>query len=217
MSDPRSPDRDRPQRTAAQSSLLSDRLRRTRERRAEPTGRPATIPRRRVDEPIPLSSAQERLWFLDRLQRGSALFNIGRALRLRGSLSVRDLARSLTLIVSRHEALRTAFPAAAGAPRQEIVPAPSRWLLPVVDLTRLEAPDRETEAADLARREAARPLDLERPPLLRTRLVRLAAVPDAEHELLLTVHHLVFDGWSLGVLLRELGAAGRGEELPPLP
>jgi hypothetical protein len=158
----------------------------------------------RVDRqgPLPLSFAQERLWFLDRLQPGTALYNVPLAVRLTGRLDVAALAGALTRIVRRHEALRTTFDAAAGAPRQVIAPA-EPVAQPVVDLSGLPGPVRTPEARRLAGEEARRPFDLERGPLLR---VTLLATAGNEHTVLLTFHHIAGDAWSTGVLVRELGA-----------
>ena len=174
------------------------------------------VPRPRTGE-LPLSFAQERLWFLDRLQPGSAAYNIAGAVRLAGRLSVAALAAALAAIVERHEALRTTFRAGTGGPVQAIAPAAAAALpLPLVDLAGLPS----SEPSRLASEEAARPFDLASGPLLRATLLRLAA---EEHVLLLTLHHIVFDGWSLGVFVGELTAlytaalAGRSSPLSPLP
>jgi amino acid adenylation domain-containing protein len=169
----------------------------------------------------PLSFAQERLWFLDRLDSGSALYNVPIVLRIAGGLDVAALAAALGEVVRRHEALRTTFAFAAdesgGAPYQAVAEA-SAIPLPVVDLSALPAPS--GEAARLAHEEAARPFDLAAGPLLRARLLRLA---DRDWHLELDFHHIVFDGWSLGVLIEELGALypafaeGRPSPLSELP
>jgi amino acid adenylation domain-containing protein len=166
---------------------------------------------------LPLSFAQERLWFLDRLAPGSAFYNLPAGLRLRGALSVAALGQSLTEIVRRHEALRTTFLATPEGPVQHIRAA-APFPLPLVDLTGLPA---ATEVAlVLAAEEAARPFDLAEGPLVRGTLLRLAP---ADHLLLLDMHHIVSDGWSMGVLVGELEAlypafaAGRPSPLPELP
>ncbi|HVR96608.1 MAG TPA: amino acid adenylation domain-containing protein, partial [Thermoanaerobaculia bacterium] len=158
-------------------------------------------PRARSAEGSPLSFSQERLWFLDELQPGSAVYNVPAAFRLRGPLDVAVLASALGAIVQRHEALRTTFAVAGGRPVQVAAPE-GRLALPVIDLQSLPSAARETEAARLRADAAARPFDLARGPLLRTALVGLAA---GDHVLLLTLHHIVADAWSLGVLIRELG------------
>ncbi|HEX5634123.1 MAG TPA: condensation domain-containing protein, partial [Gemmatimonadales bacterium] len=143
--------------------------------------------------PLPLSFAQQRLWFLDQLEPGSPLYNFPLAVRLEGRLDRAALDAALTEIVRRHEALRTAFPSVGGEPVQEIAP-PSRFRLPLVDLSRLPAPERAPLARRLAREEALRPFDLARGPLLRGALLALG---ESEHVALLGMHHIVSDGWSL--------------------
>ncbi|HVH11714.1 MAG TPA: amino acid adenylation domain-containing protein, partial [Longimicrobium sp.] len=151
---------------------------------------------------LPPSFAQERLWFLDRLEPGSALYGIPLARRLRGVLDVPALERALGEIVHRHEALRTVFPEANGAPRPVIVPY-TPFVLPVEDLSGLGEGEREAEVDRRVAAEAARPYDLEAGPLFRARMLRLG---DREHVLLVGMHHIVSDGWSVDVLLRELSA-----------
>ncbi|MGH7833539.1 MAG: condensation domain-containing protein, partial [Candidatus Binatia bacterium] len=168
---------------------------------------------------LPLSFSQQRLWFIDQLEPGSALYNIQTATRLRGLLNRVSLERSLNEIVRRHEALRTTFSTVEGEPLQII--SPSLTLpLPVVDLADRPESEREEEALRLISEGAGRPFDLARGPLLRAMLVRL--VPD-DHILLLTMHHIVSDGWSMGVLYRELSVLyeafsnRRPAPLPELP
>ncbi|HYO16989.1 MAG TPA: amino acid adenylation domain-containing protein, partial [Thermoanaerobaculia bacterium] len=162
---------------------------------------------------LPLSFSQERLWFLEQLAPGSAAYHIPTAVRLRGALSPELLGRSLTEVARRHEALRTSFPASGGRPVQRIAPDLS-LAPPRVDLSGLAPEAREREARRLTSEEAARPFDLERGPLARAVLLRLDG---AEHLLLLTLHHIVADGWSIEVLLRELAALYQGSPLPDLP
>jgi amino acid adenylation domain-containing protein/FkbM family methyltransferase len=169
------------------------------------------------DGRLPLSYAQQRLWFIDQVEAGSAFYNSPAAIRLRGSLDPLALARSLSEIVRRHEVLRTRFCSEGGEPYQVIEEA--RELdLDVVDLSHLE--EREREAERLAALEARRPFDLSKGPLLRASLLRLAS---DHHVLLLTMHHIASDAWSLGILVREAAALYRafsaGEEpgLAPLP
>ncbi|WP_199443117.1 non-ribosomal peptide synthase/polyketide synthase [Umezawaea beigongshangensis] len=188
---------------------------------ALPTGRATTpgvtaVPR---GGPLPLSFAQQRLWFLDEFDPGSTEYVSPTALRLRGELDADALDRALTALVERHETLRTTFDAVEGRGVQVVGP-PHEVRVPVTDLSALSEQDRETRLAELLERENRRPFDLRRGPLLRARLIRLAP---REHVLLLVLHHVVTDGWSSGVLTRELTAlyAGfaSGEEpvLPPLP
>jgi amino acid adenylation domain-containing protein len=162
---------------------------------------PPVLPADR-DRPLPLSFAQERLWFLDRLEPGSALYNLRVPLRLEGALDVAALERALGEIVRRHDVLRTTFAEAEGAPVQVVAPF-AGFPLPVEEVTGVDATAREAEALRRASAEGARPFDLERGPLFRALLLRMA--PD-DHLLLLWMHHAVSDGWSTGVLLRELSA-----------
>ncbi len=170
-----------------------------------------------ANEAPPLSFAQERLWFLHRLEPDSPLYNIAVGVRLAGSLSTAALAAALTAVARRHETLRTRFADLAGRPVQ-IVAAPQPLTLPEIDLRSVPPARRPAGAAALARAEAERPFDLAADLPLRVLLLR---VDDAEWWLLLTVHHIVADGWSMGVLVRELSALYReqpgSEPLPALP
>ncbi|HLX07839.1 MAG TPA: amino acid adenylation domain-containing protein, partial [Thermoanaerobaculia bacterium] len=170
----------------------------------------------------PLSFAQERLWYLDQLEPASVTYNVPAALRLRGDLAWAPLAGAITAIVARHEALRTRFPEIGGQPVQRVEP-PAVVPLPVVDLTRLPAAVAATESVRLTAAEAAAPFALAAGPLLRARLLAIAA---GEWLLLLSFHHIVFDGVSVEVFWRELGTfyaalRSRGSEAPaplaPLP
>ncbi|MEU9634591.1 amino acid adenylation domain-containing protein [Streptomyces tendae] len=163
-----------------------------------------------------LSFAQQRLWFFDQLIPGNPFYNLAFAYRLSGPLDVRALEGAFTEIVARHEALRTRFANDGGVPRQVIDP-PYPVALPVEDVRQADAP--LAEAHRLASAEARAPFDLEKGPVLRTRLVRLGAT---DHVLLVTLHHIAGDGWSMGVLQRELNLihrafrAGKPSPLPPL-
>ncbi|MES1244335.1 MAG: amino acid adenylation domain-containing protein, partial [Acidobacteriota bacterium] len=169
---------------------------------------PALVPVGRAG--VPASFAQQRLWFLDRLEPGSPVYNLPTRVRLQGPLDPAALRRSLTAIVGRHDALRTTFTAKDGEPVQVVHP-PGEADLPVVDLAGFADPMAEAER--IGALDAAQPFDLERGPLLRATLLRLG--PD-DHVLLLTVHHIVWDGWSLNVFIRELSACYRGQALPGL-
>ncbi|HEY6549539.1 MAG TPA: amino acid adenylation domain-containing protein, partial [Vicinamibacteria bacterium] len=169
---------------------------------------------------LPLSFAQQRLWFLWQLEPGSAAYNIPQALRIQGPLEAVALERALDEIVQRHEVLRTIFPAMPamdGDPVQQITPA--RLTLPLVDLTGLPAEPRESLARREAGLEASAPFDLAREIPVRARLLRLAA---EDHVLLLTFHHIASDAWSGTVLQREVSAlysafaAGLPSPLPEL-
>jgi amino acid adenylation domain-containing protein len=149
-----------------------------------------------------LSFGQERLWLLDQLMPGSSTYNIPAGFRLMGRLDVAALESSFSHIMRRHEVLRTRFVAVDGQPLQVVAP-PTPWTLAKIDLQELGESGREQEVHRLARAEAERPFDLSRGPLVRTVLIKLR--PD-EHLLLLTIHHIVSDGWSMGVLFNELAA-----------
>jgi amino acid adenylation domain-containing protein len=189
------------------------------ERRRELAVLPPVVPTGRT-EPPPLSFAQERLWFLDQLRPGEISYNLPFALRLRGALDVDALERSLGEIVRRHDALRTVFQEQNGTPRQVVVPF-GGFRLTRKDLSHLPADAREAGVQrELVAETTARPFDLSTGPLFRVSLLRLGA---EEHVLLLSQHHIVSDGWSMGVLYRELSALyeayreGRPSPLPELP
>ncbi|MFL6199847.1 MAG: amino acid adenylation domain-containing protein [Thermoanaerobaculia bacterium] len=165
------------------------------------------------DRDLPLSFAQERLWFLDRLMPGIAAYHIPLAVALRGDLVPEAMAAAIGGLVARHEALRTHF----GEGVQIVDPPgylPEPWTLPRVDLSALPEAARTAEARRLASEEAARPFDLAAGPVLRSTLLRLAP---AEHALLLCVHHIAADGWSLGIMVQEIAALYRASTLPELP
>ena len=179
----------------------------------------APIPRVPRGGPLPLSSGQERLWFLDRLNPGSSVYNIWIALRLEGRLDLPVFRAALAHVVRRHEILRTTFHLIDGEPRQVIAPA-MEIPLPVVDLRGLPGAAREAEAEEQLRAASRRPFDLERGPLLRALLVRAG---DGNWRALFDLHHIVSDGWSNDVLVREVAAlyaaflSGRPSPLPELP
>ncbi|HEX6371570.1 MAG TPA: non-ribosomal peptide synthase/polyketide synthase [Longimicrobium sp.] len=179
---------------------------------------PPVVPVRRTEAP-PLSFAQERLWFLDRMDGASALYNVPSALRLSGALDAAAMERALGEIVRRHEALRTTFAEVGGVPAQVVHPF-TGFALPVEALSGVDEGGREAAAARRVADDAARPFDLAAGPLFRASLLRLA---DDEHLLLVCIHHVVSDGWSTGVLFRELAALyeayanGAESPLAPLP
>ncbi|HEX8557985.1 MAG TPA: amino acid adenylation domain-containing protein, partial [Pyrinomonadaceae bacterium] len=165
---------------------------------------PPPLPLSAPDD-APLSYAQQRLWFLDQLQPGGAEYNIPFGLRLTGGLNVAALEQSCGEIVRRHDSLRTNFAAREGQPVQIVNPA--RGLrLKVADLTRLRPSAREAAAGRLAEAEGRRPFDLSKDALLRVTLLRLGR---DEHVLLVVMHHIVSDGWSIGVFSRELASLYR--------
>jgi amino acid adenylation domain-containing protein len=154
------------------------------------------------DGDLPLSFAQQRLWFLEQLQPGTATYNMPVAVRFRGVLDVATLQRSLREVVRRHESLRTTFALRGGSPVQVIAP-PGRLGLPVIDLRELPDEPREAAIRQLAGEEARHPFRLEGGALVRAALLRSG---ENEHVALLTLHHIISDGWSMGVLIRELAA-----------
>jgi amino acid adenylation domain-containing protein len=180
---------------------------------------PARPPLVRVshEEPLPLSFGQQRLWFLDRLEPGSPVYNLPVAFRLLGPFDPVVLERSLDEVLQRHEALRTTFAEGPdGEPRQVVAPFHPAGL-PRVDLAGLPPAAARAEASRQIAREARRPFDLVRGPVARALLLRLG---EQEHDLLFSCHHIAFDGWSVGVLRRELGAlyaAFAGGQPSPLP
>ena len=170
---------------------------------------------------FPTSFAQARLWFLDKLVPGNPFYNVSTALRLTGRLNLTALQQTFNEIVRRHEALRTTFVMVEGQPMQAIAPTLTIPLT-VIDLRNLESQERETQTQRLATQEAQRPFNLATGPLLRVTLLQL---DEAEYVLLLNLHHIVADGWSIGVLIRELGVLYSGRDatlnvstpLPELP
>jgi amino acid adenylation domain-containing protein len=168
---------------------------------------------------FPLTFAQRRLWFLDQLAPGETSYLIPWSVRVHGSLDAKALAYSLNQIVERHEVFRTTFIEVEGEPAQLVSP-PTRVPVPVVDLSHLTLSAAEKEANRLARIEAETPIDLSTGPILRAKLLLLA--PD-DHVLLLTTHHIAFDGWSRSILVRELNVfyeaflSGTPAQIPELP
>ncbi len=175
-------------------------LERLRREKSEAGSRPLGISRRQASNTAPLSFAQQRLWFLDQLAPGNSFYNETNAIRLAFPLDVTVLEQSVNEIVRRHEALRTTFAVVEGQPVQVIVPRLT-LAVPVRDLRALPAAEREAEALRLVAEEVQRPFDLAHSPLLRLTLLRL---DDEEYIFLLTMHHIVCDGWSMQVFYREL-------------
>lgn len=178
------------------------------------------IPRREHPEmPVVLSFGQERLWFLNQLDSGNSFYNLSLATRFSSPIQARKLEESINEIVRRHEALRTRFAMINEQPVQIV--APHVYVhLEVIDLTGKPESEREDEGARLSMIEAQRPFDLERDLLFRATLLRLA---QSEYVLLMTMHHIVSDGWSMSILYRELSAmysaktAGQSARLLTLP
>jgi len=157
----------------------------------------------------PASFSQEQLWFIDQLEPGSAVYNVPLALRLKGELDLPRLTESLNRVIARHDALRTVFVAEQGVPVQVVLPE-LKLALAVTDVS--HQPDPAAAAQRQMLQSAGRPFDLRRGPLVRAELFTLAA---GDQILLLTIHHIVFDGWSIDVLLQDLAAAYAGQPLPP--
>ena len=177
---------------------------------------PEIIPVSR-DENLPLSYAQERLWFLDQLEPGITGYNMPGAIRISGELNVNSLEQSLTHIIERHESLRTVFRSEEGKPVQ-VIKESEYFHIPVTDLT--DENDKDTLAKQIADKEAATAFNLSHGPLLRAKLIKLQ---EKEHILIINMHHIISDGWSIGILIRELGQVlnslikGKQPELQPLP
>jgi FkbH-like protein len=176
------------------------------------------IPRREQTS-APLSYAQQRLWFLDQLDPGSHIYNMPAAMRLSGPMNLAALERSVNEVIRRHETLRTTFRQAEGQPVQVIAPGLT-LSMPVYDLSGWPEGQREQEIRLMAKQEARRPFDLATGPLLRATVLRVA---EEEHVAFFTMHHIVGDGWSLGLLVQEIatlyaayaeGASSPLEELP---
>ena len=168
---------------------------------------------------LPASFAQTRLWFLDQLEENTATYNMPMTLQLVGSLNVTALSMSVQEILRRHEALRTTFKMVNGSPVQVIADAAS-VTIPIIDLQHLTEVEQTSEAGRLATEEAQCPFDLANGPLVRVTLLRLG---EESHVLLLTIHHIVSDGWSMGIFIQELSefyqtfCAGQPKLLPELP
>ena len=168
------------------------------------------------EQDLPVSFAQQQMWVLSELSPNSPLYNVPLAVRLKGSLNVVALLQSFNEITQRHEALRTTFRKVNGQPIQAIA-STLKITIPVVDLRGLSDNEREIQAQRLAQQEAQRPFDLASDPMLRGLLLHLE---ETEYILLLTMHHIAFDGWSANILFRELAALYEAycNDLPsPLP
>ncbi|HJR08149.1 MAG TPA: amino acid adenylation domain-containing protein [Pyrinomonadaceae bacterium] len=184
--------------TPAQLALLQEKLKGLKSGAAQDAG----IQRRTQRESAPLSSAQQRAWFLDQLESGSPAYNRPAVFRLRGTLNLKVLEDSLTEIVRRHEILRTRFSASDGQPVQVILPC-EHFAIFVEDLSGVPASSREERMLELVREDGQKSFSLERGALLSAKILRLA---EDDHVLLVNMHHIVTDGWSIGVFIRELAA-----------
>ena len=170
------------------------------------------------EQVFPSSFGQQRLWFLDQVAPGTSAYNLARALRLTGSLDQVALAKALKSVISRHESLRTIFISIDGEVRQ-VVLSDLKFDLPVSDLSELPAVQREQAALRIAGEEASKPFDLNTGPLLRAKLLRLGS---GDHILVLVIHHIITDGWSMNLLFQEMAelyagfAADRQPRIPRL-
>ena len=174
------------------------------------------IPRRSPEARVPISSSQQRFWIVDQLKPFSNVFNTSAAIRLEGRLKVEALQKALSEIVRRHESLRATFTIAQGQPVQVFAEA-TPIKLPRTSLHDVKEKDRDGMARRLVQQEASRPFDLARGPIFR---VRLFSLTKTEHVFLFAVHHIVADGWSVGLLIRELAAlyeAFASNQPSPLP
>src|SRR5438045_6836915 len=151
---------------------------------------------------LPLSYGQQRLWFIDQLTPGRSAYNIPGGMRLEGPLNVDALRKSLEEVTRQHESLRTRFIAVKGEP-QQVIDEKVILEIPIVDLTGTPENQREAEARRWAGEEARKPFDLEHGPLFKMVLLRLG---DRNHILLLVMHHVISDGWSAEILVREFAA-----------
>ncbi|KAB2667866.1 MAG: amino acid adenylation domain-containing protein [Verrucomicrobia bacterium] len=180
---------------------------------------PVALPSRPPDGRLPLAFAQERLWFLEQLEPGTAVYNLSTAMRLHGAVDADALGRSVREVVRRHEVLRTAYAVDAGVPGQ-ILGLAADLAVEFVDLRDIPGGEREAASRRRAAAAAGRPFDLSRGPMLRALLLRVA---DDAHDFVLTVHHIACDGWSIDLLWEELAAlyaafsAGRPSPLGELP
>jgi glycosyltransferase involved in cell wall biosynthesis/NRPS condensation-like uncharacterized protein/alpha-ketoglutarate-dependent taurine dioxygenase len=202
-----------------QKAFLLLRLRQKNARRApQGEGVAAIVPASRQRR-LPLSFAQQRLWFIDQLEPGQSHFNLPAVIRLTGRLNIKALESTLNEVVRRHEVLRTHFPVGDDEQPMQIISPPSLMSLPVTDLSHISEAAREQEAQRLIGAEAERAFNLAEGPMLRASLLRLR---EEEHIALLTMHHIVSDGWSTGILIREVAALyeayseGRESPLPEL-
>jgi len=168
---------------------------------------------------FPVSFAQQRLWFVDSLQPGNPFYNIPVAVRLQGELNISALEYSFNQLIERHEALRTTFTTVAGEPCQKIASA-LQITIPVIDLRSLDPATQQQTIPHLATQEAQQPFDLTQAPLLRVSLLQLS---ETEYVLLFTLHHIISDIWSTGVLVKEIATLyaaycqGKTVSLPQLP
>ena len=171
------------------------------------------------DKAIPLSFAQQRLWFLEQLQPDNSAYNITSAVRVLGSLNITALEASLNEIIKRHEALRTTFMAVEGLPMQ-VISANLQLSVPIIDLQAVSKSEQETQLQQIINQETKQPFDLQQLPLLRVAVIKLSST---EYVVIFTMHHIISDAWSMSVIIREIIALypafadGKYVALPELP
>ncbi|MEN8667732.1 MAG: condensation domain-containing protein, partial [Ketobacter sp.] len=201
--------------TPEQREALLKQLKKKKSEGAEPRKDTITPFERRGNDRVAMSYAQQRLWFIDQLQSGSASYNISAALRLKGALDVEALRMSFDDIVRRHEVLRTTFVSEEGQGRQ-VINEHQRWELPTISLEPLSTEEQEEVIKARFKGDAHTSFDLINGPLLRTRLIRLSST---EHVIIVSMHHIISDGWSMGVFIREMALlydAYRQDKASPL-
>ncbi len=187
-----------------------------RQRKADQSHKAPPITRVDRSQRLPLSFAQQRLWFLDQLQPGGSFYNIPGAVRLTGELNVPALEQSLTEMVRRHESLRTTFDSEHGKPFM-VIHEPQPVQLPLTDLSAKPQNEREAELKKITQEENRLPFDLKQGPLFRARLIRMS---ENDHVVLFTMHHIISDGWSMGIFMQEIAKLYRSfvlGEQPDLP
>ncbi|MDY6900225.1 MAG: condensation domain-containing protein, partial [Cyanobacteriota bacterium] len=199
----------------AKRALLEQQL----QKKASKTKQENNIFPRKNNQEAPLSFSQQQMWFLNQFEPGNPAYNRPTNISLTGTINVAVLEKSLNEIIRRHEILRTSFEEINGKPFQKINPN-TTLSLPIVELSHLNSENKEIEVQKIAIEQAQQKFDLSQAPLLKAKLVRLH---EQEHILLLTMHHIAFDGWSMGVLLKDLAAiyeaflTGKTSSLPELP
>ena len=198
-----------------QREALLKQLKKKKTQGAEPRKDTISTFSRSGNDRVAMSYAQQRLWFIDQLQSGSASYNISAALRLKGALDVEALRMSFDDIVRRHEVLRTTFVSEEGQGRQ-VINAHQRWELPTISLEPLSAEEQDEVIKTRFKGDAHTSFDLINGPLLRTRLIRLSST---EHVIIVSMHHIISDGWSMGVFIQEMALlydAFRQDKASPL-
>lgn len=199
----------------AKRKLLEQRL----QQKAKNANPQPAITRREKSQSVPLSFFQERMWILDKIQPGNPAYNCSINIRITGSLNVAALEKTITEIVHRHEVLRTSFPTVDEQPMQ-VISTSLTVKLPIIKLNQLSIEQQKKEVARIAMEAAQDKFDLSQLPLIKAKLLHLN---ETENILLLTIHHIIFDGWSIGILFKELAAYyesfvnGEPSRLPPLP